>query len=153
MIVHDSCLKFSKKTRIFSDANKALAHPTVRGPPPLNVVRARRLKKVRVVAECVGGGRAGLTGLTGSDWVRLGPTGSDWVRPGPTGSDWVRLGPTGSDWVRPGPTGSDRVRLGPTGSDWVRLVRRVRRDRPGSDRVRLGHTGQINLPCHGTRRG
>ena len=33
MIVHDSCLKFSKKTRNFSSANRALAHPTVGGPP------------------------------------------------------------------------------------------------------------------------
>jgi|GEM_PF-5128509 len=62
MIVHDSCLKFSKKTRFFSGANKALAHPTVRGPPPLNVVRARKLKKLRWLRRgfCGGTGRTGF---------------------------------------------------------------------------------------------
>jgi hypothetical protein len=55
MIVHDSCLKFSKKTRFFSDANKALAHPTVRGPPPLKCSAREEVEEVAMVAEQIGG--------------------------------------------------------------------------------------------------
>jgi hypothetical protein len=157
MIVHDSCLKFFQKTRFFSVANKALAHPTVRGPPPLNVVRARKWKKLRVAAERVGRvgrvglgrtgsdwvGRVGRVGLgrTGSDWVGLGRTGSDWVGLGRTGSDWVGLGRTGSDWVGLGRTGSGRVGQGRTGSGRVGQICSA----SGRDGFRYGHPGCLYL--------
>ena len=50
MIVHDSCLKFQKS--VFSDASKALAHPT---RATLNVV-LEEVEEVAMVSERVADG-------------------------------------------------------------------------------------------------
>ncbi len=161
MLVHDSCLKFSKKTRFFSGANKALAHPTVRGPPPLNVVRARKRKKFRLAASRFGGGWVGGTGtgthetyetnvtyatgvwdLGRSHWVLWGLSFWDWS----DWSDWVGLGRTGSDWVGRGRAGSGGVGRGRAGSGGVGRGRAGSGGSGGSGGV--GQVGQVGLGMH-----